>query len=107
MTRLTYPRRLVRGARRNLALVALLPVLSATVALHHGGMLDMDMHDAPMLMLCLGLAATATLGARAAPPLRPTRWLPVDQDAPLLGTPAVLVPSPSRDGPAFLQVFLN
>ena len=99
---------LVHRARRSVVLGALLAGLCAAVALHHGGMGDMDvdmgMHDAPMLVICLSLAATASSGWAAPPPDR--SWgIPVDRRAPSLAVPTVAVPSPARDGPALLQVF--
>lgn len=76
------------------------------VAVHHEGRWDMDMHDAPAMVLCLGLAATTALIGLVPP--RATRWgAPIDQRPPGTAVPTVPVPSPSRDGPPVLQVFLN
>ena len=106
---LSNPQCLIAGARRCLALVALLVGLSAAVALHHGGMHDMglDVRDAPMLVLCLGVAATAAFAGWAAPLAGPSWKLPLDQTAPIETVPAVVVPSLARDGPGLLQVFLK
>ncbi len=108
---LSNAQRLIRGARRTFAPVALLVGLSAAVALHHGQMndmgMEMDMHDAPMLVVCLGVAATAALAGWAAPPADPSWGLPVAQEGPMVGVPPVPARSSARDGPAGLQVFLT
>jgi hypothetical protein len=56
--------RLLRSARRRLALVVALLVVSGAVVAHHG--VPMDMHAMPAAAMCLAVIGTAVLAAGAA-----------------------------------------